>query len=104
MQAVIKSIHSPDIENLETFKPDNHDNFAFLLQLFIGPAELDGEESFDVEVCTPQYIDMQKMKLFWGCIESSYLNTTMNVLFSVCGSTLPPAKVRRGMKLREKWL
>lgn len=57
MRAKLKRLHSPDIDDLENYHPDIRDNFAFLLQLMVGPAELDGEESFDVEVCTPLWLE-----------------------------------------------
>jgi hypothetical protein len=56
MKAEIKDIHSPDIPNPSTYKPANPDNFGFLIQLFIGPKDGDGSESFDIIICTPQWL------------------------------------------------
>lgn len=57
MNAELKRVHSPDIYNLKSYQPECSDSFCFLLQAMIGPAGEDGEESFDVEVCTPKWIE-----------------------------------------------
>jgi hypothetical protein len=56
MRAVIRYFHSPDIDNLETYQPTYPDRFGFLLQMFIGPDDGPGQESFDVIVCTPRWL------------------------------------------------
>ncbi|MGF6489633.1 Imm8 family immunity protein [Pseudomonas frederiksbergensis] len=60
MEAKLKRLHSPDIYNLESYQPDVQDEFGFLLQAMIGPAGEDGEESFDMEVCTPKWIEKRQ--------------------------------------------
>lgn len=57
MDAELKRIHSPDVYDFESYQPEWPDNFCFLLQAMIGPAGEDGEESFDIEVCTPKWIE-----------------------------------------------
>jgi hypothetical protein len=56
MRAKLKRLHSPDIANLATYVPEASDSFSFLLQLIVGPEDSDGEESFDVLVCTPEWL------------------------------------------------
>jgi hypothetical protein len=56
MRAQLKRLHSPDVADLQTFAPAEPDNFAFLLQLMVGPEHEAGEESFDVQVCTPKWL------------------------------------------------
>ncbi len=55
MRAIIKSFHNPEIDDLQHFKPKISDNFCFLLQVMIGPENESGEETFDIEVCTPKW-------------------------------------------------
>jgi hypothetical protein len=57
MKAELKWVHSPDIDDLENYQPENPENFAFLLQAMIGPEGKKGEESFDIEVCTPKWLE-----------------------------------------------
>jgi hypothetical protein len=56
MHAVIRRLHSPDIDDLEGYQPSEPDRFSFLLQILAGPENGEGEESFDVVVCTPRWI------------------------------------------------
>lgn len=56
-RSYIINYHSPDID-LNTFVPTVADDFGFLLQLFIGEINSDGEECFDVFVCTPKWIEL----------------------------------------------
>jgi hypothetical protein len=57
MRAILKRVHSPDIDDLSSFQPEDEKNFSFLIQLMVGPDDGEGEESFDVEVCTPHWIE-----------------------------------------------
>lgn len=57
MNAELKRIHSPDIYDLESYRPEDPNKFAFLLQAMIGPEGKEGEESFDIEVCTPRWLE-----------------------------------------------
>jgi len=56
MQAKLKRLHSPDILDLSGYQPEVGNNFGFLLQIMAGPNEGEGEESFDVVVCTPEWL------------------------------------------------
>jgi hypothetical protein len=54
MRAVLKSLHSTDIADVENYLP-NEDNFGFTLRAMVSP--LGGEEeSFDIVVCTPKWL------------------------------------------------
>jgi hypothetical protein len=54
MKATVKGLHSPDVDDVQTYSPADKQKFGFLLQLFIGPEKGDGYESFEVMVCTPE--------------------------------------------------
>ncbi len=56
MNAKLKSWYCPDIENLSNYSPAQPDNFCFLFRAMVGPTEREGEESFDIQVCTPQWL------------------------------------------------
>ena len=56
MQAVLKRLHSTDIADVETYLPDEEDNFGFVLRAMVGPMDGEGEESFDIIVCTPRWL------------------------------------------------
>lgn len=53
MRAVVWSLHfDPDPRELSA----NPAEFAFLARLYVGPSDGPGEESFDVQVCTPEWL------------------------------------------------
>ena len=54
MQAVLRNLYCTEIEELESYLPDDPENFGFLLRAMVGPLDGGGEESFDVYVCTPK--------------------------------------------------
>jgi hypothetical protein len=54
IQPVLKGLHSPDVFDLSSFSPDDPTDFGFLLQAMFGPRDSEGEESFDILVCTPR--------------------------------------------------
>ena len=55
MQAVLKGLYSTDLD-VETYLPDEEDNFGFVLRAMVGPLGAEGEESFDISVCTPKWL------------------------------------------------
>jgi hypothetical protein len=59
MRAELKRLHSPDIADLRGFIPARSDVFSFLLQIIVGPLREEGEESFDVIVCTPSWLQAE---------------------------------------------
>lgn len=57
MRAELKRLHSPDVHDLKAFSPEDTGDVGFLLRVMIGPEGEDGEESFDVQVCTPKWLE-----------------------------------------------
>lgn len=57
MKARIRKYHSPDVPDLQKYRPTEPNCFAFLLQVMISPEDSAGEESFDLLVCTPRYLE-----------------------------------------------
>jgi hypothetical protein len=68
MKAEIKKLHSPDIDDLKIYHPKNINSFSFLLQMLVGPKGKEGEESFDITVCTPQWLitNLSEEKVIFG--------------------------------------
>lgn len=56
MKAEIRGLQSPDIPDLARWVPPDPACFGFLLQVLVGPADSAGEESFDLVVCTPEWL------------------------------------------------
>lgn len=58
----LKRIHSPDIDDLVNYIPETPECFSILIQIMVGPRGEDWEESFDIDVCTPRWIDKNQDK------------------------------------------
>jgi hypothetical protein len=59
MKAAVRQIYSLDLD-LESFSPSNSDAFGLWLRIIVGPADDDlGEESFDLLVCSPSWLDQE---------------------------------------------
>lgn len=52
----IRYFHSPDAEDLAAYRPPDPAIFALLIQIVVGPAGKEGEESFDVQVVSPGWL------------------------------------------------
>jgi hypothetical protein len=51
VRAAVRYFISPDVD-LENFRPDDPDDFSFLLQAIVGPKDAEGDESLEFNVCT----------------------------------------------------
>jgi hypothetical protein len=59
MHAALRRICTIDGDDAATFQPAQPNRFAVVLRLFVGPSSGDGEESFDLTVCTPSWLDAE---------------------------------------------
>lgn len=64
MKPVLRHLHSPDVQDLQSFVPPP--TFSILVQLIVGPSDGPGEESFDVLLCSPQWL-AEREKPTVGC-------------------------------------
>jgi hypothetical protein len=55
MRATVRYLHSPDVD-LDHFVPDDPEDVGVLIQVLAGPVDGPGEESFDIMVCTPNWL------------------------------------------------
>ncbi len=55
MRAKLKNIYNPNIDDLVNYQPKIFDNFCILFRAMVGPEDGLGEESFDIQVCTPMW-------------------------------------------------
>jgi hypothetical protein len=62
MKATIISIESPDVEDLEAYQSSGP-SFCVPLQLLIGPRDSMGEELFDLQVCSPDWLKQQALPM-----------------------------------------
>ena len=55
----VKAIYTCDMESLESYKPTDPRSFSLSVRAMVGPAEGQGQESFDRNVCTPKWLQEQ---------------------------------------------
>lgn len=52
----VKAIYTVEMNQLESFRPANPRIFSIHVRAMVGPADGDGEEPFDIRVCTPEWL------------------------------------------------
>ena len=58
MRAALKSVSTIDGDDPSNFRPET-DCFSIWLRLYVGPSGEEGSESFDVCVCSPDWLARQ---------------------------------------------
>src|SRR4051812_7413792 len=56
MKPMVQFIYSADVDCLETFSPEERDNFGFHICAIVAPEGKKGGESVQMIVCTPKWI------------------------------------------------
>ena len=67
MKAALRSIETPEGESLDTIRPDSG-SFCIPVLALIGPEGEDGEEIFQFEVCSPDWLaqELEAYPAIWG--------------------------------------
>ena len=90
MKPNLKSIHSPDVNDLETYLPEEPDDFCILVQATIGLPNDNSGESFDFLVCTPKWIEtlLENQKFVLGkgylVVRNYNYNLIIETIQSIC--------------------
>src|SRR5262249_2393456 len=71
IQAKLKGVFTLDMDHLEVFSPSDREVFALTVRAMVGPKSEAGEESFDLQVCTPSWLDVECRRL--GFVKGRYL-------------------------------
>jgi hypothetical protein len=59
VRPTIRHISTIDGDDPAVWRPADAGNFSVALRLIIGPADSEGEESFDLVVCSPSWLDKE---------------------------------------------
>jgi hypothetical protein len=64
--AKVRSIFSLDVDGpLSNFTPEDTECFELLVRVMVGPQPGEGEESFDISVCTPTWLARECERFGW---------------------------------------
>jgi hypothetical protein len=65
MQAIIRSISSDEFD-IKAYEPDNPTSFFLTLRIRIGSNETSGADDFELNVCTPEWLNKNVWEPRWG--------------------------------------
>ncbi len=57
ISAQVKNISTWEGDHLERHVPQDPQKFCILVRAIVGPRRGEGEESFDINICTPQWLE-----------------------------------------------
>lgn len=67
MSAVVKAMWADSVAiNLDSYFPDDPENFGMWLELKIGPTDAVGADDFRLFVCTPCWLKNERRATQWG--------------------------------------
>lgn len=58
----IKRIYAADIYDLEGYVPEDRESFSVHVCVMVGQRDIEGEESFDLQVCSPKWLEKRLEK------------------------------------------
>jgi len=70
MKAEIKEFHSPDVDDLASWRPET-ESFQVFIQLLIGTKGERGEEAFNLLVCSPSWLAEEVRKV--GVVDGRHM-------------------------------
>jgi len=63
MRAELKGLYSSGVDDLELFAPTEPTHFALLVRACVGPVGTISEETFDIMVCSPSWIEEEASRV-----------------------------------------
>jgi Immunity protein 8 len=57
--AELKNVFTSDMDDLATYRPEDSSSFQLTVRAMIGPQNGVGAESFDIQVCTPAWLEKE---------------------------------------------
>jgi len=91
--AQVKGIYTVDGDNLENHVPEDPKCFCIVVRVLIGPRGTEGDESFDIKVCTPQWLELEierrrfligRHYLFVGDYRPEFIRATLTRFIEHC--------------------
>lgn len=55
--AQVRGFYTAEMDKIEEYQPKDSDTFCVLVRAMVGPKGTKGEESFDIRVCSPKWLE-----------------------------------------------
>ncbi len=56
-KAKVRAIYTTSMDHLDLYIPEDPEYFCIAVRAMVGPENGEGEESFDIDVCTPKWLE-----------------------------------------------